>query len=232
MEEKLNIQKAIKAITALDTVLSGGWIGGMGSLIAYAINSIANDNASHTNKYVVETFNCFRLRKNTFRIDLVKINYFADVDETLVHSVLCKGDMIGGTDDDYDGEDLEDYEFTRRDSRDTTNLLRREFYGIFPNVKKLIIHTTDKEVNFCCTMSLLALLSSIKSTEITRIEIVAWRNDEKTWLDLLWGTSSKNLIAMYKAENYKISIRRSREKCKSGGGEWVSDRVVIKNMRR
>ena len=58
-------------------------------------------------------------------------------------------------------------------------------------------------------MSLIALLSIIKNTEVKKITIEATRygkKGDKTWIGLLWNRSSSEYIEKYKAEKFNITF--------------------------
>ena len=187
-----------------------------------------NGNKSNVNKYIIDTFNCFRLNKSKLKINLVNIN---GLDDKLLNLILYKGDMI------YWSHHAD--RFSRRDEGDQTNLVRPEIYQIFTNVNTMEIYTTDWEGYSCCTISLMALLSSIKNTKIERIEIKAYEyrywneiTEEyvyfaKTWLYLLWSASSTDIVEKYKAEKINILFQQ-----KETENRWRDkyDMIIIERM--
>eukprot|EP01084_Bolivina_argentea_P306569 529775_1 len=129
-------------------------------------------------KYIYDSFDCFVLNKKQIILDLdtlydekKKGNKMMD----LIMNKMEENDMI-----------LETPNF--RNDTDDTNFPDKQIFGVFKNVKKLIIKSTRADGYYCYTYSLILLLSLIESTSVEKVIVkaVVWNN---SWLSLLWKRS-------------------------------------------
>ena len=205
----MNLEETIKAITALDNCLSNntpivGSSSSFGKILRELFDSVLKDNRADTNKYIMDTARCFMLNKTEIKVNLPSL---CDcVDKDILSLIFFKMSKI----DNWNEVDLDEFVFG--DSSHTANLLTPKIYYIFPNITHIYIYTTDISGKECCPMSLIALLSIIKNTEVKKITIEAKKwSDKETWIGLLWNRSSSEYIEKYKAEKFNITVERDDE---------------------
>ena len=102
-------------------------------------------------------------------------------------------------------------ETKERDNSDVSNLFRKKIFALFPNIKTLIIATTNWHGSYIYTLSLLVLLELIQnSTSLQKVIVKAVENeydDEDTWIKSLWSISSVKIKKCYASKNYAISLQ-------------------------
>ena len=98
-----------------------------------------------------------------------------------------------------------------REDGDFCNVMRSELFSVFPNVKSLIIRTSGGP--FCCTLSMIAFLSEISSTDLEEIVVQSTENysDNAPWVKQLWQREEKRLKKEYAAKGFEIVMVESEK---------------------
>ena len=150
-------------------------------------------------KYVYDTFNCFANYKQEIILQVPYIDRFVD-DKELLKLFLYELRKKKQSDKVFSYHIMDE---------DNKNLFKRELLTIFPNVKRVIIHTTDYNRINVYTISLLSLLSIINGTSVVYVEIKDYGN---VWLGKMLSESSLSyIIDKYKEENFSLTFNVTDE---------------------
>lgn len=203
-----NYGKITKAITAFDACVSGGAEipntdpkKKYGKILSrlIEIETGATNVKEGFDDYVIKSFHTFVLNKN----DLILMIGFVvqDVeDKQLLDKILISPKISKWE----DGET----EFIRREETDRTNLFQPGLIDIFSNVEDIDLYMNDfADHTNNYTISLIALLSIIDGTQISRVMIVYyWTNEEGlSWIESLWQLHGESIRTKYKAKGYSIA---------------------------
>eukprot|EP01083_Nonionella_stella_P249051 861560_1 len=107
-----------------------------------------------------------------------------------------------------------------------TNIFRKELFQIFQNIKNIDIYATDEWGGDPCAFSFASLLSEIENEHWTQIKVKGVHDepdedtdedtndddddedtDNKSWVGVLWSSSSKELKEEYQQKGYKLSFK-------------------------
>ena len=156
--------------------------------------------------YIYSTFNCFIQNKQQIILDLDRLN---NGDKKMRDLIMYP----------LDGVDLsEGHKEKKRKTKKFVNVFRSEIFGIFKNVKTIIIITTDPWGETSYSLSLSLLLSLIESTSLDKVIVKAvtykdWRDNDKeyNWIYSLWSSSCSIIKEEYDGKNYTISIKEVKK---------------------
>eukprot|EP01083_Nonionella_stella_P173475 598520_1 len=132
--------------------------------------------AGKIDRYVLDTFQSFCQNKQLIVLDYDK---------------LCR----------WNDESLRDLIFygmneTERAKEEKTNIFRKDLFQIFQNIKNIEIYATGDTGYFQYAFSFASLLSEIEEEHWTQLKVKGvhhWKTDNKSWIGVLWSSSSKEL---------------------------------------
>eukprot|EP01083_Nonionella_stella_P135785 413039_1 len=146
--------------------------------------------AGKIDRYVLDTFQSFCQNKQ-----LIVLDY---------------GDLCGSND-----ESLRDLIFygmneTERAKEEKTNIFRKDLFQIFQNIKNIEIYATEDDGLNQYAFSFASLLSEIEEEHWTQLKVKGvhhYKTKNKSWVGVLWSSSSKELKEEYQKKGYKISFK-------------------------
>ena len=170
----------------------------------------ATDTAFTFDKYIYATFSSFTLHKKISVLDLHKL--YDGADKKMRDLII------------YPMEQREQDFKSKRNDKDFSNLFRSEIFAIFPNIKTLIIITTDEWGQHSYSLSMSCLLRTISSSYLDQIIIKSvehWSGNNEhwsgnNWINKLWQSDSKKMKKEYGAKNYSISMKKEVHKMQYG----------------
>ena len=147
-------------------------------------------------EYVLDTFRCYVSHKQELVISLDHMDYVKNKDRLkVIFYSLEKQDKI-------------------RSNDDYTNLMKKELFTIFTKVERMSI-----TVNEYWTLSIYQLLIMIESTSLQQVKITMKIKSKKTWLNVLWESSSQELIDKANMMNFNIRFKKNIR--------WNNDEIII-----
>ena len=194
METSLNLEKAISAITVLDVLISPGSEQPSsykhGKVLTSLFDYILHDKLDKKlNEYIYNTFNLFAKNKQKIYIDFPKLDaYNKNEDGNLVNLLVDKIHAFDGNKE--HGMNM-----------DNINILRPEFFYVFPNINFVSITAWDMFEDGHYVFSLSELLSLIQDTKLNTVRI-----ESSEWMETLWESSSGIFIEMYAKKNFNIRM--------------------------
>eukprot|EP01084_Bolivina_argentea_P084136 152252_1 len=196
-----NFEDFIRVYYILDTGLSGGfqYMSNFGlsnselNMINVIIMDVMGIKKSNYNEYAVQTFNLMRYAKKQIVLSLEPINR----DESVKHLMMDKM------------EKRNHQEEKMRQHNDNTNLFRKDLLQIFPNVETLTISTTSAVGRTSYSISLMSLLSLIKTSALQKVIVKAdsERVTKYNWIDKLWVSKHVALQKTFIKQGYIICQR-------------------------
>ena len=183
IENNLNLEKVIRAITALDNIISNkinGWFkissdsGYVDLLSVLFVHILSGKKKKKLNEYVFDTFQCFVKNKRKINIDIHNLTYYVK-DEGLLNLIF---------DEDLMNEEI------------LTNLIRPQIFKIFDNVQQITISS------YYYGFSLFGFLSLIKNTKINKATIYGY------WINDLWVFCEKEVVEKFSATNFKLEFKK------------------------
>ncbi len=140
-------------------------------------------------EYIRETAECFLAFKQEIILDLYEL--FEGVNKEMSELIMYEGNK-------------------KRKSGDYHNLFRAQIFGVFKNLKTIIIMSTHNLGYSIYTFSLSVLLSLLESISVEKVIVKAVVVDGKTdsWISELWNSSKTSIKQKYKDKNYEISYKR------------------------
>ena len=210
IESRSNFQLIITALYYLDTILSGG--GSKDSIDLKMIKTkhieiiqdLINGTRKNVNilndKYIQETFSCFRDGKRSITLNITSVPHWKrEIKDLIMYKI----------DEDW---------YKQRDDGDMSNLFKRELIDTFPNLKELTIKTNGRHYTF----SLSSLLSIITGSSLNKIILELAEQDYYNNIKKLYGISSM-LRRAYNSVNYEIS---DLEQNTGKGNEFIWCRIT------
>eukprot|EP01084_Bolivina_argentea_P291446 500910_1 len=157
---------------------------------------------SKLHEYMLDTFKCFCVSKQQISLDLFPLS---KAKKNMV-SLVMNSVEIG---------------MKHRNDNDKTNLFRQDIFDIFNNVKIIEIDTFAKgESGF--TLSLTSLLSLIKTQKLKLEKIIIKapikKDENNSWLSILWSKQKHLISTEYDEFHYKVSIKRVSKRF--GDEDW------------
>ncbi len=217
LDTKQNFQDFIKAIWYFDAMITGGALKGIkiksktnvliiNNLIKYQRDTLNTATTTTTttattatfDKYIYATFSSFTLHKKMAVLNLHKL--YDGANKAMRDLIIYKMEQR-----DYDEE-------SKRNDKDFSNLFRSEIFAIFPNIKTLIIITTNDRGWDSYSLSMSCLLRTISSSYLDQIIIksVETMSGGYNWINKLWQSDSKKMKKEYGAKNYSISMKKEK----------------------
>ena len=194
IENNLNLEKVIGAMTVLDNCVSGGIdrdtkISGS---CGYGINVnvlfdyiLFGKKAKKWNQYVYDTFQCF-VKNKTEMIVGIRLLAQCVEDELLLNLIFSKIDK--------NNEEV-------MDETNLTNMMRPEIFKIFENLQEIYFSSWDYP------FSLFAFLSLITSTTMKKAVIYAQPDG---WLSDLWSSYEKEIVEEYSARGFEVTLKQHK----------------------
>ena len=165
-----NLEGFVRPLTILDNILSAN-VDEIPNNHKYVqvlkglFDACLTGNGYNGNEYVWNIFNSFIYHKHQIRIDLDELEKKTCTEKSLLLCLLIPDIVKQSSDEDEYGSD----------KYNNKNLLKRDIFSIFRNSTNLVI------ICHSCPLSLDSLLSLIKGTQITEVEIYGkyWLNKAK-----------------------------------------------------
>lgn len=215
IEENLNLEDSISAITALDNIISNNVFpnnripdgSNYGIIINQLLSQMMNKEASNQEStlnihpYLYTTFKCFIAYKKEISIHIDRINDYVK-DKKLLNILF--DDIV------KEKTELRDKEFAEVHS--DQNLIRPAVFSVFKNLEIVNIITASNLGYSIYPFSLLSFLDIIEQTKVNKISIRSNYNyDEKfyPWLDDIETSSAfASVVAAYKMKKFDATIKR------------------------
>ena len=179
--------------------------------------TLGNDSSIDINKYILGTFRCFIRNKTRLNINFneLKKAFKDDEDDSFLDLFLFERNEI---------KEWNEYKFERRDESDYSNLIKPEIFELFTNIEEITIDIRKEYY----TLSLIALLSIIKDTNVRHVIIEGKGYSDKSWLEVLWNTASQDIIDKYSRQQFNIKFHHERRD--RGYGESITDKIIIERI--
>lgn len=240
---RLNFEKIIQSITVCDQIISGTFgLEKIDSLDFYHVvlrtlfdHALGRDSSDvDLNKYVIDTFESFVENKTSVWIDLERLN------KNVAHDKLLDLFLNERSVTNYWKPKI----FNIRDDADYSNLINPVMLKVFKNVTELSIDTAaiikDSMYDYVCySMSIIALLSVIKDTNLQRVIIrtsvvtlSTYGESYTSWIEMLWNACSDDIIEKYKDEQYQISFEQKKDSSENtlGVRNHFIDKIIIQKI--
>eukprot|EP01084_Bolivina_argentea_P297762 513035_1 len=199
----------IKSLALLDGMINGAFvefvdikninISLLYRLVEFVLHREKGDNKIQFDDYIIESFNIFRQNKQEIFLDYYNLSRLDNTKNTKMR------DLIMNDFETHKGKEA-DTKYLREES-DLSNVIKSDFFSIFSNVKTIRIST---QVEW--TISLLALLNVIKSTNVENVIIKVCasrpRDNPTTWLKRLKLSSAfPSIVKKYNDAGFDIDLR-------------------------
>ena len=204
METKQNFEEFIGALWIFDAMITGSELKGIKvskkdiliikGLLEHSLNKAASTTFDN---YIYSTFAAFVQHKKQISLHLDGL-YGADkgITDLMMYPLERR---------DYEEESVREY-------GDFSNLFKAEIFGIFPNIKTLIIQSTDAYGEDSYSLCMTGLLSLIESLSFNQVIIKAVTRFGYNWIESLCKSPEK-MIKEYAAKNYIISMKNRENEC-------------------
>eukprot|EP01084_Bolivina_argentea_P122946 217901_1 len=206
---KQNFEQFIRALYYFDTMITGGQHGASiptqsdVTILSELINWILNKPTTRTyDSYIHSTFTSFAQIKDHITLDLYELHKADCTIRNLILHPLKETEVT--TVNEMEGQN----------SNDLTNLFRLELFGIFRNIKTIVIKTTSDYGMTSHKISMIGLLSLIElQSSLDKISVTAVTYDDEdetyNWISLFWSCHRDSLKKAYREKYYTISKTRS-----------------------
>merc|ERR1712228_803429 len=206
IETNENMKQFVSAIFYFDLLLTAAWLNGIKSNKNdfFIIEALMNQSLKKQTNVILPPFICdcfqaFTQNKKQIILNLDYLNEYGDkrINDLLFHSL-----------------DRRQYDkVIKRKDDEKNNLIRLELLSLFPNIKTLIIQSTDGEHSF--SFSLMALLNVISQCNVNQIIIESeeYVNDESShnWIKSLWESDEQKLKKEYAGKGYEIEMKKEQK---------------------
>ena len=204
IETKQNFEEFIAVLWYFDCMITGGALKGIKInvtdilIIKHLINDTLNRAPTTTtlDKYVYATFAAFTQHKKICILDLPQL--YDSADQRMRQLIV------------YPMDQREYNKGNKRDDKDFSNLFRSEIFGIFKNIKTLIIITTNDTGFRSYSLSMTTLLSLISSSSLDQIIIKSVEYYGSNWINKLWRSDDEIMKKEYAAKHYSISMKKEK----------------------
>merc|ERR1712228_610173 len=148
--------------------------------------------------FICDCFQAFTQNKKQIIFDLYYLNNYGDkrINNLLFHSL--------------DKRDVRYNKEIKREDDDQNNLVRLKLLSLFPNIKTLIIQSTDVNGVYSFSFSLMALLNVISQSNVNQIIIKSKEYTGYNWVKSLWKSDEQILKKEYAAKGYEIEMKQEK----------------------
>ncbi len=210
-----NYENFIFCLCYFDMMVSGAGLDGdikrkhISVMTGLIKNILGEETMAKFDDYILETFKCFLVSKEQMVVDLEQLYQFGKKEMVnLIMNEIEKGEKV-------------------RNSTDNKNLIKKQIFDVFKNIKKMVIISTSrwllKRWLSSFSFSLSGFLGIIEKTSLEKVIVKAvvrtWKND--SWLSLLWKSSSSEIEKQYEQKNYNIGYKRGDGKRTGWKEDWL-----------
>merc|ERR1712228_1125240 len=229
IETNENMKQFVSAIFYLDALLTAAWLSNIKKnkndffIIEALMNQSLNKQTNVTlPSFICDCFHAFTQNKKQIIFDLENLNDNGDkrINDLVFHSL-----------------DQGRYYYKESKRKDKNNLIRLELLPLFPNIKTLIIQSTNHDGHNCFSFSLMGLLNVISQSNVNQIFIksieyvdheritrIAIGNESRrgsrgyvdrerryNWIKEAWEWNEKRLKKDYAAKGFQIEMKKEEK---------------------
>jgi len=197
------LDKLLNGDDLFDAEVSRSQIAKLRKLVSLVLDAPRSDIA--VDPYIESTWHQYRRHKTMLHLYMSNLSDADDDVFDLVMNKLSKKNV----EEDKDANAV-------RDDNDLSNLPKVSLLKIFPNVKQLMLTTTNPDGSPIFSFSFLSLLRLIRGSSLSKIVIKAhipetfWRQyADKSWIDFFWLDDEKReeIIQQYRSCGYHVSFQ-------------------------
>merc|ERR1712228_821348 len=205
LETNENMKQFVSAIFYFDLLLTGAalWNIKTNKNDFFIIEALMNQSLKkQTNvtlpSFICDCFQAFTQNKKQIILNLYYLNEYCDerINDLLFYSLDKRS---------YNEE-------IKREDVDQDNLIRLDMLSLFPNIKTLIIQSTDYDGEHSFSFSLMALLNVISQCYVNEIIIKSKESYDGynyyNWIKSLWSSDEQILKKEYAAKGYEIEMQQ------------------------
>ena len=203
IETNENMKQFVAAIFCFDLLLTGSYSSKENKNDFVIIEALMNQSLKKQTNVTLPSFicDCFQAFTQNKKQIIFNLGFWDKYGDTKINDLLFHSLDKSGYNEDI-----------KRNDEDQSNLVRSELFSLFPNVKTLIIQSTDYVETFTeqyYSFSLIALLNVICQSNLNEIIISsrATLSGKKTWIKTLWNSDEKLLKKEYAAKGYEIEMK-------------------------